>query len=225
MQPANRAESVALLTERVKLAPEVAQAAYDLMREPKFGLAPDAHFDIEGFRNLLAIRAEMEGQWAASRRRRASTSISSITSAPSSRLRDDRGWRLETRTGFITSKTAEKSVPESGYETTSRDRTLQLVSRTNHSRTSTPINTIGKYIQADPDFLAYRVSTKISEFGWGSYPCSSVFICGSKRLFLRLLLVYLVHSLESPVTSAFAGSPGSPRYCLARLRPWRRILS
>jgi hypothetical protein len=33
------------------------------MREPKFGLATDARFDVEGFRNLLAIRAEMEGQW------------------------------------------------------------------------------------------------------------------------------------------------------------------
>lgn len=63
MQPANRAESVALLMERVKLAPEVAEKAYDLMREPKFGLATDARFDVEGFKNLLAIRAEMEGQW------------------------------------------------------------------------------------------------------------------------------------------------------------------
>ena len=63
MQPANRAESVALIMERVKLSREVAEQAYDLMREPKFGLATDARFDAEGFRNLLAIRAEMEGQW------------------------------------------------------------------------------------------------------------------------------------------------------------------
>jgi ABC-type nitrate/sulfonate/bicarbonate transport system substrate-binding protein len=63
MQPVNRAESLALLMEKVKLPPEVAEQAYDLMREPKFGLATDARFDLEGFRNLLAIRAEMEGQW------------------------------------------------------------------------------------------------------------------------------------------------------------------
>ena len=63
MQPANRAESLALLMERVKFAPEVAEQAYELMREPKFGLATDARFDVEGFRNLLAIRAEIEGQW------------------------------------------------------------------------------------------------------------------------------------------------------------------
>ena len=63
LQPANRAESVALLVQRLKLAPDVAEKAYDQMREPKFGLATDARFDPEGFKNLLAIRAEMEGQW------------------------------------------------------------------------------------------------------------------------------------------------------------------
>ena len=63
LDPANRAECVALLAERLKLAPDVAGQAYDLMREPKFGLSTDARFDVEGFRNLLAIRAEMEGQW------------------------------------------------------------------------------------------------------------------------------------------------------------------
>jgi ABC-type nitrate/sulfonate/bicarbonate transport system substrate-binding protein len=63
MDPANRSEGVALLVQRLKLAPDVAEKAYDLMREPKFGLATDARFDVEGFKNLLAIRAEMEGQW------------------------------------------------------------------------------------------------------------------------------------------------------------------
>jgi len=63
MDPANRSEGVALLVQRLKLAPAVAEQSYDLMREPKFGLATDARFDVEGFRNLLAIRAEMEGQW------------------------------------------------------------------------------------------------------------------------------------------------------------------
>ena len=31
--------------------------------EPRFGLAPDAKFDMEGFKAVLALRAEMEGQW------------------------------------------------------------------------------------------------------------------------------------------------------------------
>jgi len=63
MQPANRAESVAMLAKRLKLAPEVAERTYDFMREPKFGLATDAKFDLEGFKSVLALRAEIEGQW------------------------------------------------------------------------------------------------------------------------------------------------------------------
>ena len=63
MNPANKSEGVALLVQRLKLAPDVAERTYDLMREPKFGLVPDAKFDVEGFRNLLALRAEIEGQW------------------------------------------------------------------------------------------------------------------------------------------------------------------
>ena len=66
MQPANRAECVAMLVERLKLAPEVAERAYDLLREPKFGLDPDARFNPDGFKNLLALRAEFEGPAGAS---------------------------------------------------------------------------------------------------------------------------------------------------------------
>jgi ABC-type nitrate/sulfonate/bicarbonate transport system substrate-binding protein len=42
LDPANRAESVGFLVQRLKLAPEIAERTYDLMREPKFGLVPDA---------------------------------------------------------------------------------------------------------------------------------------------------------------------------------------
>ena len=63
LQPVNRAETVTLLVQRLKLAPDIAEKAYDQIREPKFGLATDARFDLEGFRNLLGIRAEMEGEW------------------------------------------------------------------------------------------------------------------------------------------------------------------
>ena len=34
-----------------------------LMTDPKFGLARDARFDMQGFRNVLALRAEIEGSW------------------------------------------------------------------------------------------------------------------------------------------------------------------
>ena len=33
------------------------------MTDAKFGLARDARFDMQGFRNVLALRAEIEGSW------------------------------------------------------------------------------------------------------------------------------------------------------------------
>ena len=63
LQPSNRGESVALLAKWLKLAPDVAEQTYDLLKEPKFGLSPDARFDLDGFKNLLALRAEIDGQW------------------------------------------------------------------------------------------------------------------------------------------------------------------
>jgi ABC-type nitrate/sulfonate/bicarbonate transport system substrate-binding protein len=63
LQPSNRGESVALLAKWLKLAPDVAEQTYDLLKEPRFGLSPDARFDLEGFKNLLALRAEIDGQW------------------------------------------------------------------------------------------------------------------------------------------------------------------
>jgi len=63
MNPANRAESVSLLTQRFKLAPKLAEQSYDALMTPGFGLARDARFDMEGFRKVLSLRAEIEGQW------------------------------------------------------------------------------------------------------------------------------------------------------------------
>lgn len=63
LQPAHRAESVALLSKWLKVEPSVAEQTYDLLKEPKFGLSPDARFNLEGFKHLLALRAEIEGQW------------------------------------------------------------------------------------------------------------------------------------------------------------------
>jgi len=59
----NRAEGAKLLTERLKLKPEVASRTMEMLAEPKFGFAPDARFDVQGFRNVLALRAEIEGDW------------------------------------------------------------------------------------------------------------------------------------------------------------------
>lgn len=63
MNPANRAEIIKLLEVRFKLAPTVAVQSYDALMMPGFGLSADARFNPEGFRNVLALRAEIEGQW------------------------------------------------------------------------------------------------------------------------------------------------------------------
>jgi NitT/TauT family transport system substrate-binding protein len=59
--PVNRAESVALLTEKLKISGKEAERTYELLMDPGFGFTPDARFDLEGFRNVLAMRAEIEG--------------------------------------------------------------------------------------------------------------------------------------------------------------------
>ena len=62
LDPANRAQTIGILTQRLKLEPQVAEGSYAALFAPG-GLARDARFDLDGFRNLLALRAEMEGQW------------------------------------------------------------------------------------------------------------------------------------------------------------------
>jgi ABC-type nitrate/sulfonate/bicarbonate transport system substrate-binding protein len=63
MNPANRAEMVNLLAERFKLAPAVAEGSYQMLMTPGSGLAQDGRFSMEGFKTVLALRAEMEGMW------------------------------------------------------------------------------------------------------------------------------------------------------------------
>jgi ABC-type nitrate/sulfonate/bicarbonate transport system substrate-binding protein len=59
--PANKAEDIALLTQKLSLSPAAAERTYALLLDPAFGFTPDAKFDAEGFRNMLALRAEIEG--------------------------------------------------------------------------------------------------------------------------------------------------------------------
>jgi ABC-type nitrate/sulfonate/bicarbonate transport system substrate-binding protein len=59
--PANRAENIALLTEKLKISGKEAERTYELLMDPGFGFTPDAKLDLEGFRNVLALRAEIEG--------------------------------------------------------------------------------------------------------------------------------------------------------------------
>jgi len=60
-RPENQARCAAILMDKLKINREVAQRSYRLLVDPVRGFTPDAAFDVEGFRNLLALRAEIEG--------------------------------------------------------------------------------------------------------------------------------------------------------------------
>lgn len=61
LAPANKAEAVALLASGLKIPADIAEQAYTAAADPKLGFAKDAAFDLDGFRNVLKIRAEFEG--------------------------------------------------------------------------------------------------------------------------------------------------------------------
>jgi len=61
-RPENRAECVAILIDKLGITREVAERSYLTLVDPVRGFTPDARFDSEGFRNLLALRAEIEGK-------------------------------------------------------------------------------------------------------------------------------------------------------------------
>ena len=43
--------------------PQVAAQTYAVATDPPDNIAKDAKFDMEGFKNVLKLRAEIEGQW------------------------------------------------------------------------------------------------------------------------------------------------------------------
>src|SRR6516164_10148461 len=53
LDPANKAEAIALLAERLKLAPQVAAQSYAVATDPTDGIAKDAKLDMDGFKNVL----------------------------------------------------------------------------------------------------------------------------------------------------------------------------
>jgi ABC-type nitrate/sulfonate/bicarbonate transport system substrate-binding protein len=63
LDPANRSQAIELLADRLKLSPEIAAKSYAVATDPGDRLARDAMFDMEGFKNVLKLRAEIEGQW------------------------------------------------------------------------------------------------------------------------------------------------------------------
>jgi len=58
--PKNRDANVALLIEKLKISRQEAERTYGLLLDPDFGFAPDAKFSHEGFKAMLALRAEIE---------------------------------------------------------------------------------------------------------------------------------------------------------------------
>ena len=62
MTPANKAQVLAIMIQDGKLPPDVAQQAYEMNMAPR-GWQKDLQFDVEGFRNVLKLRAEVEGSW------------------------------------------------------------------------------------------------------------------------------------------------------------------
>jgi ABC-type nitrate/sulfonate/bicarbonate transport system substrate-binding protein len=59
--PAHRQEAASILGRRLKIAPEFTAGAVEAAVGPHGSLAKDLHFDMEGFRNTLKLRAEFAG--------------------------------------------------------------------------------------------------------------------------------------------------------------------
>jgi len=51
------------MADGLKLPDNVAQRAYEIAADPAEGLSKDARLDIDGFKNVLRLRASMQGQW------------------------------------------------------------------------------------------------------------------------------------------------------------------
>jgi ABC-type nitrate/sulfonate/bicarbonate transport system substrate-binding protein len=63
MAPANKQQVIELMIKESHLAPDVAVETYELGMTRPGGYEKDAAFDLDGFKNVLKLRAEVEGQW------------------------------------------------------------------------------------------------------------------------------------------------------------------
>jgi len=63
MAPANKPLVLELMIKESHLPPDTAAETYESSMTRPGGYAPDARFDLEGFKNVLKLRAEVEGQW------------------------------------------------------------------------------------------------------------------------------------------------------------------
>jgi ABC-type nitrate/sulfonate/bicarbonate transport system substrate-binding protein len=63
LAPGNKQQVIDMMTKESHLAPEVAAESYESLMTRPGGFAKDAAFDREGFKNVLKLRAEVEGSW------------------------------------------------------------------------------------------------------------------------------------------------------------------
>jgi NitT/TauT family transport system substrate-binding protein len=63
LDPANRKQTIAVLRRELQLEQRIAELTYQDLIKPGHGLARDCALDMQGLRNVLALRAEIEGQW------------------------------------------------------------------------------------------------------------------------------------------------------------------
>jgi ABC-type nitrate/sulfonate/bicarbonate transport system substrate-binding protein len=61
LAPSNHGLCVGLLAEELFLPHDIASESVELLRQPGFGLEPNAAIDLAGFRNTLALRATVAG--------------------------------------------------------------------------------------------------------------------------------------------------------------------
>lgn len=63
LNSANRAQVLEVLQKSFQLDKAKAELTYEALTTPGHGLNKDCAMNMEGFKNVLALRAEMEGQW------------------------------------------------------------------------------------------------------------------------------------------------------------------
>jgi ABC-type nitrate/sulfonate/bicarbonate transport system substrate-binding protein len=63
LDAANKSAAIALMKDRLKLSGDDAAKTYTVVTNQADGFAKDGKFDLEGFKNVLKLRAEIEGQW------------------------------------------------------------------------------------------------------------------------------------------------------------------
>ena len=61
--PAQRTQTQQVLMRELKLNQRTAEQTYAALNTPSHGLAKDCAFNMEGFKNVLSLRAEIMGQW------------------------------------------------------------------------------------------------------------------------------------------------------------------